>query len=619
MTATSCKIVVVKKNRIEKFIIFCQVITGLAAVVFLTIGFFGVPLGIDKEPGWDAGKIAALSMGLLCLLLLVYLFFYKPILQFLRRPIKQVTRSEWWKKANAGLSKDFGKTQHPANPRQQLLPDRWRIAILMSVALLLVLFCYWFFITNGKLVQFQPYSQYFDRLADAFLAGQLHLLEKPHPALGELDNPYDYRNREGFPYLWDASYYQGKYYLYWGPVPAMVAALAKLITPMVVEDQHLVFLFLSGHAIVFAVLLATLRKHWFPTTPKWSVSLFTVMACLSTPLFWLINRPHVYEAAIASGQFFLITGLLFMILSMKSTSWKAVWLMLTGFCWGAAINARFSLLLAVAMLSLLFAIMVITQQGIKAGWRILVWLLLPLGLWAGFTASYNYFRFGSVLETGHRYQLTGVAYPPLYRDVTSLQYFIPNFYNYVLRPLDFDPQVFPFFNAPYLTWRMWPFYVRLPAHYYYAEPVAGLIPLMPASLALLLPLWTLWRYALDWLHEKADPIRIDKISSKTWLFVFGFGGVISLFAPILVFVSSSMRYLADVSSLATLSACLGFWWLYERLDNKPVLRKFLSVMLTVLIVYGIMVSILVNFTNGDRRFLSHNPAVYSLIRQLFMP
>jgi hypothetical protein len=605
-------------KRIEKFVLLCQIISALATIGFLTIGFFGVPLGIDKEPGWDAGKIAAISMGFACLLLLVYLSFYKAILKFLRRPIMQLTGSAWWQKGIAFFSKKLVKP-YPEAPGKRLLADRWQIAILVSITLLLVLFCYWFFITSGKLVQFPPYSQYFDRLADALLAGQLHLLEEPHPALGELDNPYDFRNREGFSYLWDASYHQGRYYLYWGPVPAMVAALAKLITPMVVEDQYLVFLFLSGHAIVFAILLATLRKHWFPTTPKWSVSLFIVMACLSTPLFWLINRPHVYEAAIASGQFFLITGLLFMILSMKSTSWKAVWLMLTGFCWGAAINARFSLLLAVAMLSLLFAIMVIAQQGWKAGWRILVWLLLPLGLWAGFTAAYNFFRFGSVLETGHRYQLTGMAYPPRYEDVTSWRYILPNFYSYVLRPLEFDPQVFPFYNAPYLTWRMWPFYVRLPAHYYYAEPVAGLIPLMPASLALLLPLWTLWRYALDWLHEKADPIRIDKISSKTWLFVFGFGGVISLFAPILVFVSSSMRYLADVSSIATLAGCLGFWWLYERWDNKLALRTFLIVTMVGLIVYGVVISILVNFTNGDRRFLTHNPALYTLIRQLLMP
>ena len=587
--------------------------------MFLTIGFFGVPLGIDKEPGWDAGKIAALSMGLLCLLLLAYLFFYKPILQFLRRHIKQVTRSGWWKKTIAGLSKVFGKTQRPANPRIRLLPDRWQIAILMSVTLLLVLFCYWFFITNGKLVQFQPYSQYFDRLADAFLAGQLHLLEEPHPALGELDNPYDYRNREGFPYLWDASYYQGRYYLYWGPVPALVAALAKSITPMVVEDQYLVFLFLSGHAIVLAILLAILRKHWFPTSPSWTISLFTVMASLSTPLFWLINRPHVYEAAIAGGQFFLITGLLFLILSMKSTSWQAVWLMGTGFCWGAAINARFSLLLAVGMLSLLYAIMVIAQQGWKDGGRILVWLLLPLGLWAGFTTAYNYFRFGSVLETGHRYQLTGMAYPPRYEDITSWRYVLPNFYSYVFRPLEFDRQVFPFYNAPYLTWRMWPFYVRLPAHYYYAEPVAGLIPLIPATLTMFIPLWTLWRYTLNWLHEKADPIHIGKIPSKTWLFVFGYAGLFGLFAPILLFISSSMRYLADVSSMAALVTCLGFWWLQEQCDNKPIMRTFLNVTLVVLIVYGVVVSILVNFTNGDKRFLTHNPALYIFIRQLFMP
>jgi hypothetical protein len=76
-----------------------------------------------------------------------------------------------------------------------------------------------------------PYTRYYDRQADAFLAGSLSLLEKPPAELLALANPYDYHNREGLGYLWDASLYRGKYYLYWGPVPALVAAGVKLNPP----------------------------------------------------------------------------------------------------------------------------------------------------------------------------------------------------------------------------------------------------------------------------------------------------------------------------------------------------------------------------------------------------
>ena len=57
-------------------------------------------------------------------------------------------------------------------------------------------------------------------LGTAFLRGQLALLERPDPRLADLGDPYEFTQRKGIPYRWDASYYGGKYYLYWGPAPA---------------------------------------------------------------------------------------------------------------------------------------------------------------------------------------------------------------------------------------------------------------------------------------------------------------------------------------------------------------------------------------------------------------
>jgi len=66
-------------------------------------------------------------------------------------------------------------------------------------------------------------------LGESFLRGQLSLLEEPNPQLTELQNPYDPAQRT-VPYHWDASYYKGKYYLYWGPVPALAFAAVEGIT-----------------------------------------------------------------------------------------------------------------------------------------------------------------------------------------------------------------------------------------------------------------------------------------------------------------------------------------------------------------------------------------------------
>ena len=55
----------------------------------------------------------------------------------------------------------------------------------------------WWYITSGTLLSWVSYSAYFNRQADAFLAGQLDLLEKPPAALLALADPYIWQNRAG--------------------------------------------------------------------------------------------------------------------------------------------------------------------------------------------------------------------------------------------------------------------------------------------------------------------------------------------------------------------------------------------------------------------------------------
>src|SRR5262245_62100695 len=60
--------------------------------------------------------------------------------------------------------------------------------------------------------------------ARAFAHGRLHLLVDPPAALASLPDPYDPRAREALPCMHDVSYYRGRYYLYFGPVPALLLA-----------------------------------------------------------------------------------------------------------------------------------------------------------------------------------------------------------------------------------------------------------------------------------------------------------------------------------------------------------------------------------------------------------
>jgi 4-amino-4-deoxy-L-arabinose transferase-like glycosyltransferase len=356
---------------------------------------------------------------------------------------------------------------------------------------------------------------------------------------------------------------------------------------------------------------------FFPGAPNWSLLPLVLLAGLAAPVFWLINRPSVYEVAIAGGQFFLFLGLYAAIQYATRTKPSPGWLLAAGLAWGAAVNCRLNLGLAVGF----FAIMVTWSviQARKSAWAslsALAWLGIPLLLWAGGMAWYNYARFGSLLETGHRYQLTGMTLTSDYRATFSTAYILPSLYNYLLRMFHFDFHDFPFVFAPFIREDMWPWWIKLPENYYYPEPVAGLLTAVPVLWVAFLPLFGWVRAGWLWLNERPPAARPH--TASTWLWVWLAGGFACLFAPLLLFTTNSMRYLADVVPLLVLLAALGWWKGLLYVQRQPVWRGFLSLAVLILIVVSIGMSLLVAFGVGDKRFEANNPALYFQLAHFFL-
>ena len=92
--------------------------------------------------------------------------------------------------------------------------------------------------------------------------GKPHLLVEPNPELLKLENPYDYHQRRDLEYLWDTTLYNGKYYLYWGPVPAVLGVIVSSITSKPVTDTGLVFFFVIGIALFSILLLRDIYKEY---------------------------------------------------------------------------------------------------------------------------------------------------------------------------------------------------------------------------------------------------------------------------------------------------------------------------------------------------------------------
>src|SRR5687768_11579465 len=111
--------------------------------------------------------------------------------------------------------------------------ERRMSAILTAAAILFVLYAYTFFATYGRfhfhsrpwdLPGGRPGDAYYASLTEGFLRGQLSMAHRPDPRLMAMPHPYDHQAREAnkVPYLWDASYFNGRYYLYFTPLPALL-------------------------------------------------------------------------------------------------------------------------------------------------------------------------------------------------------------------------------------------------------------------------------------------------------------------------------------------------------------------------------------------------------------
>ena len=304
----------------------------------------------------------------------------------------------------------------------------------------------------GYLTKWPRTSDYYGMLADSFIQGRADLFIEPSPLLAELQNPYSPAERNDIPVLWDSSYFRGKYYLYWGPAPAALAAVWKLVTGQSVGDQHIVFIAVSGIFIFSMLILLYLKSQYFPSLPGWLLVASVVIIATAHPMLWILNRPHIYQAAIASGQAFLMAGLYFALPVMNRSHMNPWRLALVGVLWSLALGSRLILLGAVAVLAIATAIQLFSRVDSKWQWKDVAAkvgaLLIPLTLGIGLLGLYNYIRFDNFLEPGQRYALSNRDLNLLMDEglLFNFAYLIPNLISYLVTPIQFV-SVFPFIGT----------------------------------------------------------------------------------------------------------------------------------------------------------------------------
>jgi len=483
-------------------------------------------------------------------------------------------------------------------------------AIAGSVIAIIVVI---WFITNGTFFTWIPGSNYFDRLANAFLKGSFSLLEKPPTDLLALPNPYDWRVREGINYIWDASLFEGKYYLYFGPVPALVAMVVKWFHQFIIDDQYILMFFYAGFVISLAMVLHWTRKTFFSKAPVWTELIFTLVGGLCVPVLWLMKEPNVYETSILGGQFFLILGLYAILRGMQKKEHKNFWFCLGSFIWGASVGCRMNNVAGIVLMIISISIFLLKDNK-KEFFPRIFWLIFPLALWAVCLGYYNYARFGNFFETGHQFQLTGPAYSSDFQDIFSIKYIIPNIYNMFFRPLEFSFVDFPFVFSPFIQENMWPWYIHLPEKYYYSEPITGLFMGVPVFCLIFTAFIRMINEFIKWMSGNSV-LRLKHKSIpllRTWGIVFI--GLIGNVFSIAMYIASTMRYLVDIAPLFVVYLSICVWWELDHLRNRPSFKNLFLYILVFLSIGSIAISLLINFHNN--RFIANNPTLYNTITQM---
>ncbi|MET0391445.1 MAG: hypothetical protein ABW321_36055 [Polyangiales bacterium] len=487
------------------------------------------------------------------------------------------------------------------------------LELLLHVGLLAAFSVYYAFqCTAGTFGTLVWRTEYYNLAAEGFRLGQLALPVTPHPMLLAQPNPYDPALRTLW--LWDAILWQGRYFIYWGPVPALCLLAWKTLAGYAdkVVDQWLVLAFMLGRLYAGAGLIWSLARQANRPAPVWASALAVSVFALASPTPFVMVRPLIYEACIAAGQCFLFMGLLAAFWSVRT---RSVWLaVLAGLAWSCAFNSRVTWLPVAPLLAATCAWFWYRSgaRSVRNGVKALAAFGVPVGLGLAAAGAYNYARFGSPTDFGVAHQLTGRPF------TSDPRFALPNLYSYLFAEMDWSC-TFPFVQVS--VNRVLPGFITWPPDYdlggwLLGERVSGLFVTVPfcylAFGLLLRPLWN------GWLRLHGLPgIRVHMLSrAQACLAVCALACLPSLL-PALGGYTASMRYLEDASGAAVLFACIvGFRWIRA---PERVLRWSGRAAFTLLALFSIAVGVGLGFSGFVGNFQRENPVLhYKLVQSLSM-
>lgn len=470
-------------------------------------------------------------------------------------------------------------------------------ALPAAVAILLVVAAYFFAGSNGRfrfeLIEWE--QSHYASLAEGFLRGQVSMAHVPDPALVAVPDPYLPELRKDVPSLHDASYFEGRYYLYFTPIPALLVHIpVKLATGRYPSDPLVGTLFAIAAFLAQAAFVLRALRDRQPALPLWFWLLFTGLGNV-TP--FILQDIWMYEVAALCAMLFASLWAWSFLRFLDDATWRSGLLM--GTFLALAIASRPTLI----VLGLPTLLALLRRRERSEGSRdattspprsfaaprmtSLLAVAAPILLVGTIYAAYNAARFRSPLETGLQYQLTNVALRdfPSCRLCTGpeLGRFLNSVQQYVFRPVEVHAR-FPFVDLRYNEYDPG---VTFPAKHEQVGGVFAVIPLLMASAFAVL----LVRSRIATLLTLGGWLLLFALSTCAWI---------------------TARYELDFLPPMILGAIVA-------LEAGLAERRSLRFLVAALALYSILLGSLLGLTGRAQAFNRFNPELFGKIASWFTP
>ncbi len=483
------------------------------------------------------------------------------------------------------------------------LKNKYQLAVVILVVIVQSVFFWNMLHYNTTALNwhknYEHHQQYYD-LIESFKDGHLYLEKDIPENLKSLKNPYDYSSRMSAisAALWDNAYYDGRCYVYFGALPAVLLYLPyNLVTGNDLPNYIAVFIF--GVMIIIGILLLLweIIKKWYKNTPFVLYLIMSIVFGAVSGIAYAVQKPDFYIVPSLAALMFALFGLAFWLSAERDSDDGGTELV----SWRLTLGSLFIALTAGCrpqfLLAAVFGVMLFWNHAFKkrtlfskSSIKQTAAVCLPFIIVGAVVMWYNAARFGSPFDFGANYNLTT-------NDMTHRGFVFGRtglgIFTYFLQPFSMNA-LFPFIHD-----------------FSSATAYQGL------TLTEKLMGGVLWLYPIL-LIGVYGAFKKNVFSDKRAYRMVYFSIIIAVVLGILDAQMAGLltRYFTDFIWLLMIASAVTVFAYYDRnIGNIEAKSKIISIV-TVLTVVSLALAFLRIFAHSEDSIQAANPTLYYTVQHL---